>query len=55
MITLIDYNKMQSYGHIKDILELEPLKEKNGEALVLKFLKLMDILEMRFIVHSKSH
>lgn len=28
MITLIDYNKMQSYGHIKNILELEPLRKK---------------------------
>ena len=22
---MIDYNKLQSYGHIKDVLELEPL------------------------------
>ncbi len=28
LITLIDYNKMQSYGKIKDITVLEPLKRK---------------------------
>ena len=28
LITLIDYNKMQSYGKVKDITGLEPLKKK---------------------------
>ena len=25
---MIDYNKLQSYGHIKDVIELEPLNKK---------------------------
>jgi transketolase len=28
LITIIDYNQIQSFGTIKDVLELEPLKEK---------------------------
>ena len=36
LITLLDYNKMQSYGFNKDILKLEPLR-KNLKALDLRF------------------
>jgi transketolase len=28
LILLIDYNKLQSYGHVKEILDLEPLVKK---------------------------
>jgi transketolase len=28
LTVIVDYNKMQSYGYVKDILNLEPLKQK---------------------------
>ena len=28
LIVIVDYNKIQSFGHVKDILDLEPLAEK---------------------------
>ena len=35
---IIDYNKIQSYGPTKDVLDLEPLK-RNGKVLGLMFQK----------------
>ena len=40
---IIDYNKIQSYGFTKEVLDLEPLK-KNGKVLILMFQKLMDTI-----------
>ena len=28
LVVLLDYNKIQSYGFVKDVLNLEPLKQK---------------------------
>jgi transketolase len=28
LVAIIDYNKIQSFGHVKDVLELEPLADK---------------------------
>lgn len=43
IIAIIDYNKMQSFGKTKDIIDLDPLK-KNLWHLTGKFTKLMAII-----------
>ena len=43
LITLIDYNKLQSYDFNEVVLNLEPLSDK-WKSLDLKFLKLMVII-----------
>ena len=35
---LLDYNKIQSYGFTREVVDLEP-REKNGVVLALMFLK----------------
>ena len=40
---IIDYNKLQSYGETREVLDLEPLYKK-WESLVFLLKRLMDII-----------